>query len=221
MVESNKLSREFLAERDLRIFNLKKSGLSNVDIGKRFNMSAAAVAAASRRVLGRLNSEAFLSYPEVLRLELERLDEMQKSLWPLTQFRRETLDDGSQVTIEPDQRAVQTVLGIMDRRARLLGMNIDQVNVALAVPEGDTDVRASLAGVAAGKELPKGSDPKDEAMQLMELMGESGVLDSNVIGELLGSVRDTIEVFGEDDEEEDIPSSTLGEVKSEEVLSNE
>ena len=60
MVESNKLSREFLAERDLRIFNLKKSGLSNVDIGKRFNMSAAAVAAASRRVLGRLNSEAFL-----------------------------------------------------------------------------------------------------------------------------------------------------------------
>ena len=54
MAESNKLSREFLAERDLRIFNLKKSGLSNVDIGKRFNMSAAAVAAAYRilRFLG-------------------------------------------------------------------------------------------------------------------------------------------------------------------------
>ena len=59
-------------------------------------------------------------------------------------------------------------------------------------------------------------------MQLMELMGESGVLDSTVIGELLGTVRDTIEVFGEDDEEEDTPSSsTLGEVKSEEVLDNE
>ena len=108
---ADNLPREFLHERDARIFSLKKSGLSNQDIAKRFDMTAAAVAAATRRQLNRLNSEAFLSYPEVLRLELERLDEMQKSLWPLTQFRRETLDDGSQVTIEPDQRAVQTVLG--------------------------------------------------------------------------------------------------------------
>ena len=158
---ADNLPREFLHERDARIFSLKKSGLSNQD-------------------------------------------------------------DGSQVTIEPDQRAVQTVLGIMDRRARLLGMNIDRVDVALAGPQSDDDVRSSLAGAAAGKELPSGSDPKDEAMQLMELMGESGVLDSKVIGELLGTVRDTIEVFSDDDEEEDTPSSsTLGEVKSEEVLDNE
>ena len=202
-VDSNKLSREFLQERDARIFSLKKSGLSNQDIAKRFDMTAAAVAAATRRQLNRLNSEAFLSYPEVLRLELERLDEMQKSLWPLTQFRRETLDDRSQVTIEPDQRAVQTVLGIMDRRARLLGMNIDRVDVALGVPQGnDDDIRSSLAGAAAGKELPAGADPKDEAMQLMELMGESGVLDSQVIGEVLGKVRDTIDSFSVDSDDD-------------------
>ena len=195
---ADNLPREFLHERDARIFSLKKSGLSNQDIAKRFDMTAAAVAAATRRQLNRLNSEAFLSYPEVLRLELERLDEMQKSLWPLTQFRRETLDDGSQVTIEPDQRAVQTVLGIMDRRARLLGMNIDRVDVALGVPQGnEEDIRSSLAGAAAGKELPAGSDPKEEAMQLMELMGESGVLDSQVIGKVLGEVRDTIDSFGD------------------------
>ena len=78
---ADNLPREFLHERDARIFALKKSGLSNQDIAKRFDMTAAAVAAATRRQLNRLNSEAFLSYPEVLRLELERLDEMQKSLW--------------------------------------------------------------------------------------------------------------------------------------------
>ena len=200
---ADNLPREFLHERDSRIFALKKSGLSNQDIAKRFDMTASAVAAATCRVLGRLNSEAFLSYPEVLRLELERLDEMQKSLWPLTQFRRETLDDGSQVTIEPDQRAVQTVLGIMDRRARLLGMNIDRVDVALGVPQGgEDDIRSSLAGAAAGKELPSGADAKDEAMQLMELMGESGVLDSQVIGEVLGKVRDTIDSFSVDSDDD-------------------
>ena len=147
-VDSNKLSREFLQERDARIFSLKKSGLSNQDIAKRFDMTAAAVAAATRRQLNRLNSEAWLSYPEVLRLELERLDEMQKSMWPLTQFRRETLDDGSEIMLEPDQNAVRTVLGIMDRRAKLLGMNVERTEVAISGLESQEviEVQSSLAG---------------------------------------------------------------------------
>lgn len=190
MAESNKLSREFLAERDLRIFNLKKSGLSNVDIGKRFNMSAAAVAAASRRVLGRLNSEAFLSYPEVLRLELERLDEMQKSLWPLTQFRRETLDDGSEIMLEPDQNAVRTVLGIMDRRAKLLGMNVERTEVAISGLESQEviEVQSSLAGQV--QEVSSGDGAKDEALALLELMASSGVLDQGVVSNILDNVSD-------------------------------
>ena len=190
MAESNKLSREFLAERDLRIFNLKKSGLSNVDIGKRFNMSAAAVAAASRRVLGRLNSEAFLSYPEVLRLELERLDEMQKSMWPLTQFRRETLDDGSEIMLEPDQNAVRTVLGIMDRRAKLLGMNVERTEVAISGLESQEviEVQSSLAGQV--QEVSSGDGAKDEALALLELMASSGVLDQGVVSNILDNVSD-------------------------------
>ena len=190
MAESNKLSREFLAERDLRIFNLKKSGLSNVDIGKRFNMSAAAVAAASRRVLGRLNSEAFLSYPEVLRLELERLDEMQKSMWPLTQFRRETLDDGSEIMLEPDQNAVRTVLGIMDRRAKLLGMNVERTEVAISGLESQEviEVQSSLAGQV--QEVSSGNGAKDDALALLELMASSGVLDQGVVSNILDNVSD-------------------------------
>jgi len=201
---ADNLPKEFLAERDARIFSLKKSGLSNSDIAKRFEMTASAVASATRRQLNRLNSEAFLAYPEVLRLELERLDEMQKSLWPLTQFRREEMEDGSVITVEPDQRAVQTVLGIMDRRARLLGMNVERVDVALNTLGEATvvDARSTLAGADAAA-LPKGSDPKEESMQLLELMGQSGVLDSTVLGEILGNVRDTIEVSSEIVEIED------------------
>tara|TARA_R100000742_G_C4263996_1_gene81871 strand:+ start:65 stop:706 length:642 start_codon:yes stop_codon:yes gene_type:complete len=201
---ADNLPKEFLAERDARIFSLKKSGLSNSDIAKRFDMSASAVAAATRRQLNKLNSEAFLAYPEVLRLELERLDEMQKSLWPLTQFRREELEDGSTVTVEPDQRAVQTVLGIMDRRARLLGMNVERVDVALNTLGEATviDARSTLAGADASA-LPAGSDPKEESMQLLELMGQSGVLDSTVLGQILGSVRDTIEVSSDSIVEEE------------------
>ena len=186
-VDSNKLSREFLQERDARIFSLKKSGLSNQDIAKRFDMTAAAVAAATRRQLGRLNSEAWLSYPEVLRLELERLDEMQKSLWPLTQYRRETLDDGSEVMLPPDKDAVRTVLGIMDRRAKLLGMNVERTEVAISVLEQRevVDVQSSLVG---GQKEIVIDNSKDEALQLLELMSSSGVLDSNVVTEILDNI---------------------------------
>ena len=218
MAESNKLSREFLAERDLRIFNLKKSGLSNVDIGKRFNMSAAAVAAASRRVLGRLNSEAFLSYPEVLRLELERLDEMQKSMWPLTQFRRETLDDGSEIMLEPDQNAVRTVLGIMDRRAKLLGMNVERTEVAISGLESQevVEVQSSLAGQI--KEVGNSDAAKDESLALLELMASSGVLDKTVVSNFLDNVSDDELVTPLDVLEETLDSPVIeAEIISEEI----
>ena len=182
-----------MAERDARIFGLKKSGLSNQEIARRFDMTAASVAAATRRQLGRLNSEAFLSYPEVLRLELERLDELQKGLWPLTQFRREVLDDGSEVMLEPDQNAVRTVLGIMDRRAKLLGMNVERAVVELQMDggAGDTiDVRSSLAGAGGGEVLESGEAAKAESLQLLELMASSGVLDEGVVGDILSNVEE-------------------------------
>lgn len=193
-MDSNKLSKEFLVERDARIFGLKKSGLSNQDIAKRFNMTAAAVAAATRRQLGRLNSEAWLSYPEVLRLELERLDELQRSLWPLTQFRREVLDDGSEVMLEPDQNAVRTVLGIMDRRAKLLGMNVERTEVAISGLEGreSVDVKSSLVGGPV-VEVDAG-DAKGEALALLELMSSSGVLDAGVVSNILDNVDRDAEV---------------------------
>jgi len=203
-MDSNKLSKEFLAERDARIFGLKKSGLSNQDIAKRFNMTAAAVAAATRRQLGRLNSEAWLSYPEVLRLELERLDEMQKSLWPLTQFRREVLEDGSEVMLDPDQNAIRTVLGIMDRRAKLLGMNVERTEVAISGLERSevVEVQSSLVG---GKQVEVGhGDARGEALALLELMSSSGVLDSEVVSNILDNV-DSSEVVEAEvvDESED------------------
>jgi len=203
-MDSNKLSREFLAERDARIFGLKKSGLSNQEIAKRFNMTAAAVAAATRRQLGRLNSEAWLSYPEVLRLELERLDELQKSLWPLTQFRREVLDDGSEVMLEPDQKAVSTVLGIMDRRAKLLGMNVERTEVSFSGLERSevVDVQSSLVG---GRVVEvSGGDARGESLRLLELMSSSGVLDADVVNNILDNVNSSEVVDAEVvDESED------------------
>lgn len=181
MSDRTGLTREFLNERDTRIFGMRKAGVTIHDIAKRFDISISAVNNAISRQLQRLNREALLAYPEMLRLELERLDSLQQSLWPLTQHRKVTAPDGDEVVVEPDMKAVQQVLAIMDRRAKLLGM--EAVNVNLTV-DSDQPARAVLAG-AAGAAAADKFDPETEARALLELMGRSGVLPAGTITTLL------------------------------------
>lgn len=179
------LSKEFLAERDFRIFKMRQAGVSPNEIGRRFNISTKAVTAAIHRQLEKLNREALMAYPEVLRMELERLDALQQAIWPQTQHRKEVLADGTEMTVEPDLKAVQQVLAIMDRRAKLLGM--EQQNVNLTVETVDNAPRAVLAGASAeGPASLSAFSPETEARQLLELMGASGVLPPEMISNILG-----------------------------------
>ncbi len=184
MAEKDKgLTREFLAERDARIFASRRAGVTVQEIAKRFGISVGAVNNAVQRQLQKLNREALLAYPEVLRMELERLDALQQALWPMTQHRKVTGPDGDEHVVEPDMKAVQQVLSIMDRRSRLLGM--EQVNVSLVVDDNrNNPQRAVLAGAetaAAADEF----DPETEARKLLEIMGRSGVLPPATVAELL------------------------------------
>lgn len=178
------LTREFLAERDIRIFGMRKAGVSTSEIASRFGISTGAVNAAVNRQLQRLNREALMAYPEVLRLELERLDALQQAIWPLTQHRKVAAPDGSELVVEPDIKAIQQVLAIMDRRSRLLGM--ETVNIALTA---DLAEQAPQRAVLAGAEQAAAADafdPETEARQLLELMGSSGVLPRSTVESLLG-----------------------------------
>jgi hypothetical protein len=178
------LSREFLAERDLRIFKMRQAGVSLQEIARRFSMTTSAVSSAVRRQLERMNREALMAYPEVLRLELERLDSLQTSIWPLTQHRKVTMDDGTEVAVEPDLKAIQQVLGIMDRRSRLLGM--EQTNINLNVDQmGGSEQRAVLAG-AVQTSIGDSFSPEAEARKLLEIMGKTGVLPESTVNELIG-----------------------------------
>ena len=178
------LNKEFLAERDLRIFKMRQSGIQQAEIARRFNMTPAAVGSAIRRQLQKMNSEALMAYPEVLRMELERLDALQSAIWPLTQHRRVKMDDGTEVAVEPDMKAVQTALSIMDRRSKLLGMEQNNVNIQMDVT-GNSQVRATLAGVERPAAL-NAFNPEEEAKKLLQIMGDSGVLPADIINKLLG-----------------------------------
>lgn len=176
------ISREFLAERDLRIFKMRQAGVSVSEIARRFGVTVSACNTAVQRQLQKLNKEALMAYPEVLRMELERLDALQQAAWPLTQHRKITLDDGTEITADPDLKAIQQVLMIMDRRAKLLGM--DQTTIALTVDTNESVQRATLAG-ADGAAAVGAFSAESEARQLLALMGASGVLPAETVNNIL------------------------------------
>jgi hypothetical protein len=178
-------TREFLSERDMRIFKMRQAGTSINEIGRRFGISNSVVAKAIQRQLEKMNKEAVLAYPEVLRMELERLDNLQQAIWPMTQHRRQVMDDGSEQQIEPDMKAIQQVLSIMDRRTKLLGMESTNINVQMDV-SGSQNVRATIAGQEGVTRPAIGFDPESEAKKLLELMALSGVLPADTIKALMG-----------------------------------
>jgi transposase-like protein len=178
------LNRTFLHERDARIFAMRKAGTSTAEIAKRFGISSRAVNNAVRRQLTRLDGEAAMAYPELVRMELERLDALQQALWPLTQHRLVDMGDGDKVPVEPDQKAVQTVLSIMDRRSKLLGMGTMQIN--LDVAHAEMPQRVVLADAADRPAAADAFDARTEATRLIELMLQSGVLPADQARALLG-----------------------------------
>lgn len=178
------LTREFLAERDARIFAMRRNGTPVSEIAKKLAMKPSAVNSAVTRQLQKLNREALMAYPEVLRLELERLDALQSAIWPLTQHRKVTAEDGTEHIVEPDLKAVAEARNLILQRAKLLGM--DQTNVNVMV-EDVTPQRAVLAGHATAAAA-DAFDPATEAKAMLELMARSGVLPANEVEQVLGAL---------------------------------
>lgn len=183
------LTREFIAERDARIFQMRRSGVPVTEIAKKLNIKIGAVHAAVQRQLQKLNREALLAYPEVLRLELERLDALQQSVWPLTQHRKVTAEDGNEVIVEPDLKAVAEVRALIAQRAKLLGMEQTNLNVMVDAPSPQRAVLAEAAGAASADAF----DPKTEAVAMLELMARSGVLPASEVEAVLRAAGQPVE----------------------------
>ena len=182
---SKALTREFLAERDLRIFKMRQGGVAVNESGRRFGGSTSVVSKAIARQLERMNREALMAYPEVLRMELERLDSLQAAIWPLTQHRRVSLDDGTEVQVEPDMKAIQQVLSIMDRRSKLLGIENNNISIQMDVSSNLSDpIRVSMIGENDAAPINQFS-PESEAKELLQLMAKSGVLPEEEVNIML------------------------------------
>ncbi len=180
------LTREFLSERDLRIFKMRCAGIGHAEIARRFSMSTASVGSSIRRQLEKLNSEALAAYPEVLRMELERLDSLQNNIWPQTQHRKHVDENGTEIMLEPDLKAVDRVLAIMSARSRLVGLERQSLSMQIDVTSTGEQIKATLAGAIPKESSFEQFSPENEARKLIALMAASGVLSPEILTELSG-----------------------------------
>jgi hypothetical protein len=147
-------------------------------------MTVAAVSKALARQTDKLNREASLSYPEVLRMELERLDKLHAALWPLTQHRKIELDDGTVMSVEPDLKAVAEVRAIMAQRAKYLNLESQTVDINVDVAD---NIRHALRGSENTEYVE--INKRTETVEMIRVMRDSRILDEDAATKMLEAVN--------------------------------
>jgi acyl carrier protein phosphodiesterase len=135
MVNSKSLSR---IERAARAFALRKAGLSYRDIGIELGVNHVTVYKDVQASIKQFLDEAREHHTQIMAIEAARLDDLQRVMWEQAAM--------------GDRRAIETVLKIMERRAKLLGLDTPvatkQVNVTLTPDElatmSDDELRRML-----------------------------------------------------------------------------
>lgn len=133
-------------EREARAILMRRQGLHYDEIGEALGITKSGAFRLIQRWFDR--HEAMVSeQADRLRLqEADRLDAMQAKLWPLAmggqivQVQVTKIEDGTAVTrteeraLPPDGDAVETILKIMARRARLLNLDLSPKVPVLPAP---------------------------------------------------------------------------------------
>ena len=125
-------------ERAARAFALRKAGLSYRDIGAELGVSHVIVYRDVQASIKQFLDEAREHHAQIMAIEAARLDDLQRVMWEQAAM--------------GDRRAIETVLKIMERRAKLLGLDTPvatkQVSVTLTPDElatmSDDELRRML-----------------------------------------------------------------------------
>jgi hypothetical protein len=135
--------KEAAAERRVNAFDLRKAGASYRAIGRALGVSEAQAHRDVHLTLDELASRERESALQVREIELERLDEMLRALWPAVR--------------RGDTSSISTALRVAERRARLLGLDApvkQELTGANGGPVSFVDVARQFADAArkpAGK----------------------------------------------------------------------
>lgn len=141
----------------LRVLEMRKTGLPQAEIAYRLNISAGQVSEMIREELETTRKLADQAVDDLRDLELARLDAATVYLWPRVE--------------KGDTRAIEVLMKIMERRARLSGLDAPEKQVTMDLTESlnrlsPTELRAEA--VRLGLPVP----PENDEIILLPLPGE-------------------------------------------------
>jgi DNA-binding CsgD family transcriptional regulator len=120
-------------ERRIKVLSLRKAGVSFRAIAETLGCSIATVHGDVQHVYAELNAQQQAEAQELRTLEAARLDDLQAGCWSRAR--------------NGDLKAIQTALRIMERRARLLGLDLQpgmalpaDMEIILRWHDGDRDI---------------------------------------------------------------------------------
>jgi hypothetical protein len=175
-----KLPEVIITERDATMFEMRKQGLTYRQIGKAMNVSESTAYKGCKRVSDKIIKQLSIDYGQEFIVDLQRLEGMYANFAPLARPQKIVTDDGEEITIPPSVDAANVLLKILDKKARLLGL--DQGN-AIEINIGSNNVNAP-ALPSAETEDGKETTPEDEARKLLKVMREAGIIDESFFAAL-------------------------------------
>lgn len=134
---ASKAQQAFTAERRAKAIRLKIEGHSYTEIAEKLGYSSRGSANSDvRRALEKHVIEEGLAVEAWRELELARLDVLQRAIWP--------------EAMEGSPRAIETALKILDRRAKLLGLDSAIKLEVLTIDALDQQIQRLEAELGAG-----------------------------------------------------------------------
>jgi hypothetical protein len=149
------------AERAALALRLRASGAGYDAIGRQLGVSTPTAWRCVQAALDEIRSEPA---PELIELECARLDRMLVAIWPLAIGHTETLPSGREKRHAPSVEAIDRVLKIMQRRARMLGLD--------APTKKEISGNVLMRGAVEKAAEAHGLDPKEVLAQAEKLFRE-------------------------------------------------
>lgn len=188
---SSKVPALVISERDAVMYEMKKSGASYRQIAKHFDISESTAHRGVARMQTRISERLALEHTAEARMDVERMDDILRSILPMTKQTKIVGPDGNEIPIPPSMDAVDRVLKIIAMRSKIMGYDKGE-SLTINVNSGLSSSPSTEKKDSKSSE----TTPEDEVLSLIEVFGEAGVLDP----EALGMIK-TLLKSGDEDEE--------------------
>lgn len=156
------------------MYEMHKRGATYKYIAKELNVSESTAYKGVKRMKERLMRRFAMDSAAEARLDLDRIDDMIRSFYPMTKPQKIEID-GKEEVIPPSIDAAKLVMQFIEKRSKIFGYDSGEV-LTVQVQNG-----AAGPAIGPGSEEPVEVTPAHEVMKLLEVFEESGIMEPEVL----------------------------------------